>query len=630
MPLKECGVEIDHEKRLKKLAKIYKLVLEQGNFGQFPDEIILGRGILRFCASLKTPMNLRIFFEEILGVNAKKDPEDRLIVPYSLKFYSHKEHSVGVEHEKALLFCDISFEGALGAVVYLPYIDAVFFSNCVFKIEFSIEQKDANRDLRLLFIESTIVFIKIYEDLKYIEFKNTKIEHLSVRYISLIFLIFRGAQVIEGDFINVKIENMIILSSSLAQLEFYDCEFTHWYQELIAWYNMFTPVGGTSVFKNVSFENSVFQKKVDFSKMGFRDCKFNRTRFEDKADFTEANFFKATSFSYTKFTRVSFYGAKFKCSPIFNNIILKPDSHIYFGENNQGKKTIKRITFQNTIINGRLDFNHDNISKIDLRGSVIGGTLSRVAFDPVCANWETATLLKNEELKRNNFIKALEYKAIEKELYSQQLEGWLITKELTLTENRIKIIQDIVEKQSFEDGSLMFENLENSLEFWNAKKETLESKKAKLSQKWGENLFSELPKNIDQKSALTIRLDSLSLWLNKIVNNHGQSWGQGILFTLLAWGVCFSLFYLPSFFSYSSPVQWWNNSWETLRSGKLIADMVLYLNPTDYKLLSDYIVKSHPHGGIKLLGGFWFILGKALVPYGIYEIIVAFKKYNKI
>ncbi|MGL5955336.1 MAG: hypothetical protein ACRC0X_01835 [Brevinema sp.] len=51
--------------------------------------------------------------------------------------------------------------------------------------------------------------------------------------------------------------------------------------------------------------------------------------------------------------------------------------------------------------------------------SIVAGILSRVDFNPECANYQTATLLKNEELKRNNLIEALKYQAIEKNLYNK-------------------------------------------------------------------------------------------------------------------------------------------------------------------------------------------------------------------
>jgi len=177
--------------------------------------------------------------------------------------------------------------------------------------------------------------------------------------------------------------------------------------------------GDCSVFETVSFENSVFKDKAYFKGATLTECNFTRTEFHQKADFRYATL-ENNTFDFTEFQKQgAFYGATFNDEPIFHNLILKDTSHLYF-ENLNPQNTelsIENFSLTNTVINGRVDFSEDTIKCIDLKGSSIIGSLTRINFHPKCANYQTATLLKNEELKQNNLIKALKYKAIEKDLY---------------------------------------------------------------------------------------------------------------------------------------------------------------------------------------------------------------------
>ncbi|MDK2817935.1 MAG: pentapeptide repeat-containing protein [Spirochaetota bacterium] len=410
----------------------------------------------------------------------------------------------------------------------------------------------------------------------------------------------------------------------------------------------------------INFTNSTFKNKADFKNSTLTNCNFSFTRFMGKADFKRVKFHGENKFNYTQFNeRGAFYGAYFDSNPTFHNLILGKDSHIYFGEINKcikdsndqvidkyiknlekdlkisiefneqkeefikqkeefikqkeefikqeeefdeqykdlikkhkdsikqeedlitryrsfkrqredfikqiviEKIVIEKISLTNTIINGRLDFSNDNITTLDMKGCVIAGTLSRVLFAPKCANWETATLLKNEELKQNNIIRALEYKAEEKDLYENEL--WI---------------------------------------------------------------------QLNKKSSIKLITEWLSLWIGKVSNNHGQNWGQGVFFTAIVWFVCFSMFYI-SFPYYDINNHfftgvYWKSIGGLFTSGQFFSNMVEYFNPTNYKLLTTYITSSNPEWWVKIFGAFWFLLGKALVPYGIFEVVQAFRKYNKI
>ncbi|MCZ9981002.1 hypothetical protein OFR20_05630 [Brachyspira hyodysenteriae] len=66
-------------------------------------------------------------------------------------------------------------------------------------------------------------------------------------------------------------------------------------------------------------------------------------------------------------------------------------------------------------------FKDCDIGDIDLIGSSINNFELINSDYNNFKNWQTARILKNEELKKSNNIKALEYEAIEVNLYRKEL-----------------------------------------------------------------------------------------------------------------------------------------------------------------------------------------------------------------
>ena len=351
----------------------------------------------------------------------------------------------------------------------------------------------------------------------------------------------------------------------------------------------------------------------------------------DEADFKRVEFHGENIFEYTQFNeRGAFYGASFDNNPTFHNLILGKESHIYFSKLNKQKKPIKVFTMRDTIINGRMDLDDNNINILDMKGCVIAGTLSRVQFNNiVCANWETATLLKHEELKIDNLIRALEYKAEEKDLYSQWLDYKIINTLLKNVQNTISIYKKYLKKHKKERYS---DIIQTQLECYKDEESKLSEKKKNLIKRY--DIVEKDDDNQVSKAIVQLYFEKGSLLLSKIANNHGQSWGQGLLFTSVVWIGCFGIFYLP-FVYYDSSNHlftgiYWNSIGGLFTSGQFFSNMVEYFNPTNYKLLTTYMTNSNPEWWVKFFGTIWYLSGKALIPYGAFEVVQAFRKYNKI
>ena len=116
--------------------------------------------------------------------------------------------------------------------------------------------------------------------------------------------------------------------------------------------------------------------------------------------------------------------------------------------------------------------------------------------------------------------------------------------------------------------------------------------------------------------------DWFSLWLGKIFHNHGQNWWSAFLWTIFILVLSFTCFYLPD------PVKYWNIWDYKIFSGIYFSGLFQYLVPTDYGQIRDYFIIKELSFWTKFAGTFWYMLGKMVLPYGVYEVIKAFRKYK--
>ena len=184
-----------------------------------------------------------------------------------------------------------------------------------------------------------------------------------------------------------------------------------------------------STFSGVAnFSSSTFSEKVNFNGATFsKNANFRDTTFSQDAYFILSTFSSKTNFSNIKFKENE---KKDEISIRFDNIKLENNSYMtfeninfHFFKNKFIESENSKIEIINTVINGRLDFNNVFISEINLEGSNIVGILNRINLKAYPSNSDTACILKNEELKKNNTIKALKFKAIEKDLYTEELKN---------------------------------------------------------------------------------------------------------------------------------------------------------------------------------------------------------------
>ena len=624
--------------------------------------------------------NKTIAMKEVLQIiqrnlqqNSEPDENNRLIFNSKIDFQELSRYDSLKRIE--LIFSDIAFEEELLNLEYLDQFN-VDFENCIFKKHTSICTGDKQFAKNLNFI--SCCFEDVFQlggTFAYIDLHQSFFKELSINDCTFQETNFNSIHsqktTIQGTTFNTSFQclgsilmDFIMINSTFIE----ECLFYE--KSMMSTYGISGLFGNNdndnnkiinNTFKKkadftkceldkVKFTNSIFEDKAIFYNATLTDCNFSRTKFDgeadfkdsiltncdfsftrfmDEADFKRVKFHGKNIFEYTQFNdRGAFYGASFDNNPTFHNLILGKESHIYFSKLNKQKKPIKVFTMRDTIINGRMDLDDNNINILDMKGCVIAGTLSRVQFNNiVCANWETATLLKHEELKIDNLIRALEYKAVEKDLYAK----WLKYATVYILLHRYKILCEnykIFYKEYFKlipthNIDIVTKKYTNIRE-----KKCIYFKKKKQLQ----NQYSIFKQDIiiDENISLwQIRFNRFSLWLSKKANNHGQSWGQGLLFTSVVWIGCFVVFSLPNpfYIQCENILPIWIR---TISRLSFWGDFIKYLSPTEYTLLINYIKDSPVHAIVKFFGAIWFLLGKALVPYGIFEVVQAFRKYNKI
>ena len=257
--------------------------------------------------------------------------------------------------------------------------------------------------------------------------------------------------------------------------------------------------------KILSFKNSNFYKIADFSYstlnfvVDFFDAVFN-----DRVCFDQTTFKGVVIFSkFTTKGTMEFRGSIFASEIIFLNITLngmilfdnvifdKDKCSVFFRSINYNeiKKEFNecyensKIEIVNTVIDGRIDFRDVKINKINFKDSSVinGGVLNRINFEAEPENSDTARFLKHEELTRSDTIKALKYKAIEKDRYYDEIK-----KGIKIKFNNI------------------FKKKDNKI----------------------------YDKNADQNTSVLFA-DFISLFFSQFSNNHGQNWIQAVLFTFI-------------------------------------------------------------------------------------------------
>ena len=396
--------------------------------------------------------------------------------------------------------------------------------------------------------------------------------------------------------------------------------------------------GNSKLSCKINLKEIIFNKKTDFSDINYNtDIKFHRSVFNDEADFQDSIFGNVTDFSYSTFnSRVSFSYSIFKQltnfknsyfgnkaifwkivqteSILFDNITFGKDKgSIFFEQINYDKKNEvfqechenSKIEIVNTVIDGRIDFRDVKVSKINFKDSNVinGGVLNRINFEAEPENSDTARFLKHEELARSNTIKALEYKAKEKDLYEDELKDNKSNKKfLEIFAERLSLILSRLSNDHGQNWiqAVLFTFITGFIFFFTA-----------YASIYVKNVTIYLVVGIIQVAYPFVLL-LIFKKKRAIVMNYPFMFFAIIAMSLL---IVMNSSFMKGFFNYLIPI-----NFDLMKEvGKEIK--MTPINTFDFDMASLNRLRL-------FFFYFFYILGKIAIGYGIFQTIQAFRKFN--
>lgn len=328
------------------------------------------------------------------------------------------------------------------------------------------------------------------------------------------------------------------------------------------------------VFKNCkfSFELNIhetletkltFEQNCEFADINFKDAtikeniRFYECKFNGNCDFENTKFLDLVDFWNSTFNKpILFYKTDFFSTTVF--------SACHFREN---------VLFTYSLFESKVIFRGATFSKgLDLSLAINSGEYNFF------------------NMKLNNYISE---KHSNEEDYTGMIESFKIP--------------TINKKETFRIIKQHFQSNGDDLEY---------VKYLKLEKKPIFEIISQNRKETKRSNFwnyLHHSFDLLSLGLNRISNNHRNSYLLGIVFTVVV-GLFFfslSLLSLPDFI-----IEWEPSNWEKMDLWKVYLS---FMNPThDIKLFNHYCPTGWTY--------FWQTWGRIFVGYGIYQTVQAFRK----
>ncbi|KAA5542851.1 pentapeptide repeat-containing protein [Adhaeribacter rhizoryzae] len=509
---------------------------------------------------------------------------------------------------------------------FLPKISPGFYCcNLIFKKPVSFFQSTINgpTNIRNVIFEQgiTIITTSFHGEAN---FFNTRIETPSI-------------------FRSLKINKSIsFIKSILAITEFSNSIF----EENIILMNSIvsTPIDFTkSTFnKNVSINNVAFAGKLDFSNsiinsifsirnditkeyIKVKEAVFSNTIFNGKVNISKICFEE----------KVITHNAIFHESIIVKDITFRNKAYFTYSTFN------KNIDFENTIIEKHLSFAYSRfkeevkLREINFESAVLSFTGVQIdsAFwlgshlaNGISKKFDGTISFQGAIIGSGSIVRIFE-------INSQQNPVGTLKFTNAIIRGLLDIRNVFLSSISF-DGTVVSGNIQDNNTLSNAISDCSTARLLKHEARKINNNISALNYHKIEMIKFSKNLKSLSkgdaflLFMNKISNNYGLDWGRAVVFTFSS-GLVFYCLFIMSSSEFGFP--WTNNYNFLLNDQTFWAGFINYFwLPTGFNELTSSIRKVT--GGILgalcgILSSFFFILGKILIAYGIYQTVAAFRKY---
>lgn len=394
----------------------------------------------------------------------------------------------------------------------------------------------------------------------------------------------------------------------------------------------YSEVKGQLVFSDAIFTNDLDLSNSLLGGFILNSSENNQTRTEiNKVNISETEFTNQVQFSNINFNEIlNSEGATFHDNLVLRNVNFKNKN--FFNRTVFHRGIIchnaiieKHFTFNNATFNGHIDFHRLVFSNAHLSfaGSHINSNFwlgRRLNESPM--NYRGNLTFQGAVISSDSIVRLIGINTKEKP------EG-----EVNFANTLIKGLIDLrnvyFERINF-DGSIVQGNIQDNNTLNSAIKDRRTARLLKHEAKKINNMISATSYQKIEMDAYSKDLtwsyrnidEKLIMFLNKLSNNHGTNWLQGIPFTFIS-GL---IFYTAFILSHSDIGWFWEDHWFFLFNDEVFWSGFINFVwlPSGFEKVSNNGIV---HGGVS--GAFFFILGKIAIAYGIYQTIAAFRKHIK-
>lgn len=380
--------------------------------------------------------------------------------------------------------------------------------------------------------------------------------------------------------------------------------------------------GSSTPISQINFDRSHFHKKLKIFGVQIGNILMRNCHFDSTANISQ-NYYDTLScldFSFSTINSLFFIDSDLgndMGEPInlekeisFSKSLITKDAFLFLRNINKGNDAKKQgcLNFKYANILGTITIQDSKLKEIKLAKSTLIGNINIEDVDTGYDCRESIAKIKDSFLKRNDVVNSLVYKAKEMESYSNDLSKCFSCKFLKI--NKIKFI-DLIKKyfMTLKLFRFIVKNLWSFIKFVLLKCILLPLVILPIG-----ILLSIIP----SKSLEKVREYTL-LYLNRISNSFGMSWGRGVLFTCVT---ALLFFILINYQGMPAPFS------ENIPNGETCFGY-LWENYLNMFYLLDFKEKFSKGIILNPFGETLFFVSKIFVSYGIYQTISAFRKYGK-
>lgn len=169
--------------------------------------------------------------------------------------------------------------------------------------------------------------------------------------------------------------------------------------------------------------NSQFisNNSLDIEDLCCNKIEFNTVTFDIEVNFIRINFQSMKFYNSTLLRKIELYLCNYNNKIIFSKTDFLDNVKIY-GQDEHNKFLSISLSYLYANIYSKMILENLKIYTLNLKGTNIVGNFSRINCRiKYIKNWHTARILKHEEYKKSNHIKALKYQSEETRLYKEKL-----------------------------------------------------------------------------------------------------------------------------------------------------------------------------------------------------------------